>query len=84
MALCTTSLIPKSLVANALNQEVSELPTLNEARSRFERQYLVRVLRSTQGNVSHAARLAGRDRSKFYKLLHRHELDPCSFRTPHR
>jgi len=81
VTLCTTPVIPKSLVANALNQEVSEMPTLNEARSRFERQYLVRVLRSTQGNVSHAARLAGRDRSKFYKLLHRHELDPCSFRV---
>ncbi|MFK7886512.1 MAG: sigma 54-interacting transcriptional regulator [Gammaproteobacteria bacterium] len=84
VALCTTPVIPKSLVANALNQDVSEMPTLNEARSRFERQYLVRVLRTTQGNVSHAARLAGRDRSKFYKLLHRHELDPCSFRTPSR
>lgn len=84
VALSTTPVIPKSLVASALNQEVDDMPTLNEARSRFERQYLVRVLRTTQGNVSHAARLAGRDRSKFYKLLHRHELDPGSFRASSR
>ncbi|MEO1574498.1 MAG: sigma 54-interacting transcriptional regulator, partial [Pseudomonadota bacterium] len=84
VALSTTPVIPKSLVVSALNQEVNDMPTLNEARSRFERQYLVRVLRTTQGNVSHAARLAGRDRSKFYKLLHRHELDPGSFRATSR
>ena len=84
VALSTTPVIPKSLVVSALNQETNDMPTLNEARSRFERQYLVRVLRTTQGNVSHAARLAGRDRSKFYKLLHRHELDPGSFRAPSR
>jgi hypothetical protein len=31
---------------------------------------------------SQAARLAGRNRSKFYSLLHRHALAPATFKTP--
>jgi two-component system response regulator GlrR len=34
----------------------------------------------TKGNVAQAARLAERNRSEFYKLLHRHGLDPELYR----
>jgi two-component system response regulator GlrR len=34
----------------------------------------------TRGNVTQAARLAGRNRTEFYKLLHRHSLDPAQFK----
>jgi two-component system response regulator GlrR len=34
----------------------------------------------TEGKVSNAARLAGRNRTEFYKLLRRHHLDPEWFR----
>ncbi|MEM6639730.1 MAG: sigma 54-interacting transcriptional regulator [Pseudomonadota bacterium] len=81
VTLSTSTVIPRSIVSTAISQDLTDMPTLNEARSRFERQYLVRVLRRTKGNVSRAAKLAGRDRSKFYKLLHRHELDPATFRS---
>ena len=54
---------------------------LNEARERFDHQYLIDLLRITDGNVSQAARLAERNRSEFYKLLARHELDPETFRA---
>lgn len=82
VTMCTAPIVPKSSVDDVLQAGARPLPTLNDARKTFEKQYLVRVLRSTRGNVSHAARLAGRDRSKFYKLLHRHELDPAHFRRP--
>ena len=45
-----------------------------EARDQFERQYLIRVLQMTEGNVTRAAELAGRNRTDFYKLLKKHEL----------
>jgi two-component system response regulator GlrR len=79
-ALSTTPVIPQTLVQAALHEEDIGFTTLTEARGRFERQYLVRLLRATHGNVSRAARLAGRDRSKFYQLLRRHHLDPAQFR----
>ena len=79
-ALSTTPVIPQTLVQAALHEDDIGFTTLTEARNRFERQYLVRLLRATHGNVSRAARLAGRDRSKFYQLLRRHHLDPAQFR----
>jgi len=55
-------------------------PPLNEARRAFEREYLVRILRMTRGNVTNAARLAGRNRTEFYRLLERHSLTPAMFK----
>ena len=59
-------------------------PSLDQARREFERDYLVRILRMTQGNVTHAARLAGRNRTEFYRLLERHSLSPGMFKPPPR
>jgi two-component system response regulator GlrR len=39
------------------------------------------VLRITEGQVSNAARLAGRNRTDFYKLLGKHGLNAAEFRT---
>src|SRR3712207_8733418 len=47
------------------------LTPLDEARRAFERDYLVRILKITGGNVTKAARLAGRNRTEFYRLLDR-------------
>ena len=43
-------------------------------------EYLVQLLRVTRGNVTQASRLAGRNRTEFYKLLGRHALEPERFR----
>jgi two-component system, NtrC family, response regulator GlrR len=81
VALATGPIVSASLVRSALHETSSEVLSLNEARDRFERDYLVRLLQVTRGNVSHAARLAQRERSKFYQLLRRHHLDPGLFRS---
>lgn len=78
--LCATPLVPASLVQKALRQTPSEVLSLREARNRFEQNYLIQLLRMTNGNVSQAARLARRNRTEFYKLLHRHQLDPSTFK----
>jgi two-component system, NtrC family, response regulator GlrR len=79
-ALSTTDIVPASLVRRALRDGPGAIPPLREARSRFERDYLQELLQITEGNVSNAARLAGRNRTEFYKLLRRHHLDPDAFR----
>ena len=55
-------------------------PPLDQARRAFERDYLVRVLTMTRGKVTNAARLAGRNRTEFYRLLERHSLAPAMFK----
>ncbi len=78
--LCTTPIVPDALVRKALKDEDEGLPAFADARRDFERDYLVRLLQITEGNVSKAARLAKRNRTEFYKLLNRHELNPTMFK----
>ena len=52
VALSATDVIPDSLVRQALDAKDTELTPLDEARRAFERDYLVRILKITGGNVS--------------------------------
>jgi two-component system response regulator GlrR len=81
VALATTAIVPAALVSAALKSEPTGLTPLDEAKRAFERDYLIRILRITKGNVSHAARLAHRNRTEFYKLLDRHQLQPSMFKA---
>ena len=54
--------------------------TYAEAKQRFEREYLVGLLKITDGAVADAARLAGRNRTEFYRLLQKNELTPGLFK----
>ena len=56
------------------------MQTLKEAKAAFERNYLISVLRVTNGHVANAARIAGRNRTEFYKLLNQHAIDAADFR----
>ncbi len=49
-------------------------------KARFERRYLIELLEAAQGNVSEAARLAGKFRTDLYRLCSRHQIDPAEFR----
>ena len=40
----------------------------------------MRLLKITGGNVTQAAQLAKRNRTEFYKLLQRHQLEPAMFK----
>ena len=80
VALASTEVIPESLVRQALDAGDTVLTPLDEARRAFERDYLVRILKITGGNVTKAARLAGRNRTEFYRLLERHSLEPGMFK----
>ena len=80
VALTTSGVVPASLVQAALSDEAAPLASLEEARGKFEREYLVRILRISGGNVTQAAKLARRNRTEFYKLLERHCLEPGLFK----
>lgn len=80
-ALSTSPLVPLALVQRALRSPSVEVLTLAEARQRFERDYLVGLLKLTDGNVADAARLADRNRTEFYRLMQKHGLTPGLFKA---
>lgn len=80
VALTSAPVIGEALVEQALAGENTALPTFAEARNQFELNYLRKLLQMTKGNVTNAARMAGRNRTEFYKLLSRHELDAGDFK----
>ena len=81
VALSNSPVISAELVRSALGQHGDKLPSFSDARDEFTRNYLSQILQITGGNVSQAARLAKRNRTDFYKLLARHDLNPDAFKN---
>ena len=81
VALSTTHVIPLSLIRPSLDDTEAPLVSFESARKTFERDYLVRILKLTAGNAAQAAQMAGRNRTEFYKLLQRHNLEPAMFKA---
>ena len=80
-ALSTTPLVPLALVQRALRSPTVQVLNFAEAKQRFERDYLVGLLKLTDGNVADAARLADRNRTEFYRLMQKHGLSPGLFKA---
>jgi two-component system response regulator GlrR len=79
--LATSPIVSPQVIREALGADSVEIQPFSHARRDFERDYFVRVLKATGGNVSRAAVLAERNRTEFYKLLQRHKLTPADFRS---
>jgi two-component system response regulator GlrR len=80
VALSRGPIITAEAVQQSLGGSPTRLPSFDEARDEFTRNYLSQILQITTGNVSQAARLAKRNRTDFYKLLSRHTLLPDDFK----
>jgi two-component system response regulator GlrR len=81
VALSRSPVISGELVQQSLGEHAGKLASFSDARDEFTRNYLSQILQITMGNVSQAARLAKRNRTDFYKLLARHDLNPDQFKT---
>jgi two-component system response regulator GlrR len=81
VALAHGEVMSKDFVQQSLGGESGKIPTYNEARDQFSRDYLAENLQRTAGNVTKAARLAKRSRTDFYKLLARYRLHADDFKT---
>lgn len=80
VALTQTPIITCHLVEQALSATHKTWPTLSEARVEFEQDYLVKLLKMTDGNVTRAAELAGRNRTDLHKLMKKYSLNAQTFR----
>lgn len=81
VALSTNAVLSVCEVRRALRVENVEILELNAAKRAFEHEYIVCMMNIVSGNVSHAARLSGRNRTEFYKLLNKHGLSPALYKT---
>ena len=81
MVLASGRVISAAEVLRSLGEQPASLRSLDEARTEFTSNYLRQLLESCRGNVSRAARLAGRNRTDFYKLMNRHGIDPARFKA---
>ncbi len=81
VVLSTTPLISSTLVQKALQDNIPSITTYDVACKNFEQQYLINLLKATQGNVTQSARIAARNRTDFYKLLQRHNINPALFKA---
>jgi len=81
VALSRSPVISGEMVQQSLGEHAGKLASFTDARDEFTRNYLSQILQITMGNVSQAARLAKRNRTDFYKLLARHDLNPDAFKN---
>lgn len=75
VALSPARVIGAALVRNCLGGQSSSMSSYDQARTEFTRGYLRQLLELSGGNISRAARLAGRNRTDLYKLLSRYNID---------
>ena len=77
VALTSGEVISAHLVLAALdsNEKSVEPLSLNDAKKEFERDYVINTLKMAGGNVAEGAKLAKRNRSDFYKLIKKHNID---------
>ncbi|ALO40647.1 sigma-54-dependent transcriptional regulator [Pseudoalteromonas phenolica] len=79
VALTPGKLISLQTINEALPEETgAPFIGLNEAKVQFEYEYLQKALAITRGNVAEAAKIAKRNRSDFYKLLKKHNIEPSA------
>jgi two-component system response regulator GlrR len=81
VVLSTTPIVTGALVQKALQDNISSIISFDVARKNFEQQYLINLMKATQGNVTQAARIADRNRTEFYKILERHQINPALFKN---
>ena len=81
VVLATTQIIPANLLQKALQETPSHMMSFDAARQDFEQNYLISLLKATQGNVTQAAKLAQRNRTEFYRLLERHHIQANAFKN---
>jgi two-component system response regulator GlrR len=80
VALTTQNQISEALILPARSQARDRLQPLKDAKESFEKNYLTRLIELTGGNISQAAKLAGKYRADLYDLLKKYDIKPADFR----
>jgi len=81
VAMCTKDTVTEEfIILPAPKIKERAFMTFKEAKQDFERNYLVQLLEISRGNISEAAKLAGKYRADIYELLEKYQLSLPNFR----
>jgi two-component system response regulator GlrR len=68
------------IVLTTQKMDESAFRSFKESKQDFERSYLIELMKISRGNVSQAAKIAGKYRADLYALLEKYNLSPLEFR----
>ncbi len=80
VAMTPGDVIDESLILQTSVPEMEDVKSFKDAKNRFERNYISNILALSGGNVSKAAKIAGKYRGDLYALMKKHDLDPSAFK----
>ena len=80
VAMSRNPVIPQELIMLTPKEVHDELKPFKEAKLNFETDYIIQLLRVTNGNVSLAAKLSGKYRADFYDMMKKCGLNAEDFR----
>ncbi len=80
LALATQNIISEMSILPSQDVANGGLKSLKDAKEGFEKNYLIQLIDLTGGNVSQAAKLAGKYRADLYALLKKYDIKPTDYR----
>jgi len=80
VAMTARDVISEGLILQTKTIEGDKLKPLKDAKNEFEKSYISNILSLTGGNVTRAAKLAGKHRADLYDLLKKHDLKAADFK----
>ncbi len=84
VVMTTEPVISEDLILPTKSVQEMVLKPFKESKMDFERRYLVQLMEISGGNISHAARLAGKYRPDLYELLEKYHINALEFRKNRR
>lgn len=80
VALATQNIISETSILPDQDAAGGGLQSLKDAKENFEKNYLIQLIELTGGNVSQAAKLAGKYRADLYHLLKKYGIKAADYR----
>ncbi|MGD9158032.1 MAG: sigma-54 dependent transcriptional regulator [Desulfobacteraceae bacterium] len=80
VAMSAKDIIDQDLILQTNAPDPEELSSFKDAKNNFEKNYISNILSLAEGNVSKAAKMAGKYRGDLYALMKKHALDPSIFK----
>ena len=81
VAMAKGNIITEDLILQTQNVPPESLKSFKDAKENFEKNYLIQLFELTKGNVSQAAKLAGKYRADVYELIKKYNIKLDDFRV---